>query len=175
MSASVRGEYLGMPLVINELEHDYREFFGYCAKHDLHLQNCDDCKMLRYQPTTACPFCASPKATWKPVEGKGTLYSYGEIHHAIQPVFRQYSPYLLLLVELDTQKGKPGEFDGIRFTGNLATADGELAPPEMVRSVGIGTRLRIVYKDAGEGISMPLWTIDETATQPARPWRYAIE
>ena len=113
MSTSVRGEYLGMPLVINELEHDYREFFGYCAKHDLHLQNCDDCKMFRYPPTTACPFCASPKATWKPVEGKGTLYSYGEIHHAIQPVFRQYSPYMLLLVELDTQKGKPGEFDGV--------------------------------------------------------------
>ena len=97
------------------------------------------------------------------------------MHHAIQPVFRQYSPYLLLLVELDTQKGKPGEYDGLRFTGNLATATGDLAPPELVRSVGIGTRLRIVYKDAGEGISMPLWTVDETAPQPAKPWRYAIE
>jgi uncharacterized OB-fold protein len=171
----VTGEYLGMPVAIDDLDKENREFFKHCANHDFHLQACDDCSMLRYPPTTACPYCASPNSTWKPVEGKGTLYSYGEIHHAIQPVFRQHSPYLLLLVELDTQRGKPGEHDGLRITGNLATADGELADDTLVRSVGIGSRLKMTFKDAGDDIAIPLWCIDEDAEQPDKPWRYAIE
>ena len=110
-----------------------------------------------------------------PVSGKGTVYSYGEVHHAIQPVFRQFTPYLLLLVELDEQRGEPAEFDGLRLQANLATAEADLAPPELVRTVGIGTRVRVVFKDIGEGIAMPLWTVDEEAEQPASPWRYPIE
>ena len=166
------GEYLGMPVAVDDLDIDNREYFKHCSHHDFHLQACDDCSMLRYPPTTACPYCASPASTWKPVEGKGTLYSYGEVHHAIQPVFRQHSPYLLLLVELDTQKGQPGEHDGLRITGNLATADGELADEALVHYVGIGSRLKMVFKDAGDDIAIPLWCVDEDAEQPDKPWRY---
>jgi len=38
--------------------------------------------------------------------------------------------------------------------------------------VGIGSRLRILFKDAGNDIAIPLWTLDENAQQPASPWRY---
>ncbi|MEE8042470.1 MAG: OB-fold domain-containing protein [Pseudomonadales bacterium] len=169
---AVQGEYLGMPIAIDDLDGDYQAFFRHCAQHELHLQCCDACGLLRYPLTTACPFCAQPEFTWKPASGKGTLYSYGEVHHVIQPVFRAHSPYLLLLVELDEQRGEPNEFDGLRVSGNLVTDSGELAPPELVERVGIGTRLRIVFVDAGEGIAIPQWTIDEEAEQPASPWRY---
>jgi uncharacterized OB-fold protein len=172
MTKSLTNEYLGMPVRIGELDHENREFYRYCASHDLHLQRCDDCDLIRYPATTACPFCSSPRATWTAVEARGSLYSYGEVHHAIQGVFRQHTPYLLLLVELDTQRGQPGEHDGIRMTSNLAMPDGELAPPEIVKKVGIGTRLKIVYKDVSDEVSIPLFTIDEDAEQPHHPWRY---
>ena len=45
----------------------------------------------------------------------------------------------------------------------------------MVKRVGIGTRVRMVFTDVTEGLSLPQWTIDETATQPANVWRYAQE
>ena len=125
------------------------------------VQQCASCGLKRVPPTTACPFCAHEASIWEPVSGRGTVYSYGEVHHAIQPVFRQFTPYLLLLVELDEQRNEPAEFDGLRLQANLATADGELAPPELVQSVGIGTRVRVMFKDIGDGIAMPLWTIDE--------------
>jgi uncharacterized OB-fold protein len=169
------GEYLGMSIAVNDLDAENHAYFAHCGNHDFHLQACNDCSLLRYPPTTACPYCASADATWKAVEGKGTLYSYGEVHHAIQPVFRSYSPYLLLLVELDEQRNLPAEFDGLRVQGNLATAGGELAPPELVRQVGIGTRVKVVFKDIGEGIAMPLWMIDDDADQPDPPWRYPVE
>jgi hypothetical protein len=130
---------------------------------------------LRYPPTTACPFCASPKSTWTTVEGKGEVHSYNEVHHAIQPAFRAVAPYMLLLVDLDTQKGKPTEYDALRVAANLVTPDGKFAPPDMVKKVGIGSRLRMVFVDVADGVSIPQWTIDETATQPAKPWRYPQE
>lgn len=172
---ALEGEYLGMPVLVDDLDQENLTFFSYCGQGELRLQQCRACGLKRYPPTTACPWCASPDATWKPVTGKGTVYSYGEIHHAIQPAFRRHAPYLLLLVELDEQRNEPARHDGLRITGNLATADGELAPPELVRRVGIGSRVRVVFKALGDGIALPLWCIDESADQPETPWRYPQE
>lgn len=171
----VEAEYLDMPVRIADLERESLAFYGHCANHDFRLQHCAPCDLLRYPPTTACPWCANPEATWRSVEPKGTLYSYGEVHHAIQPSFRAHTPYLLLLVELDAQKGSPTEHEALRVMGNLADADGNLAAPEVVRSVGIGSRLKMVFRDVGPGLAMPLWTLDDAADQPASPWRYPQE
>lgn len=171
---ALTGEYLGMRVHVDELDQENHAFFGWCGKHELRLQRCTKCNLLRCPPTTACPFCAHGEAEWVPVNGKGTVYSYGEVHHAIQPVFRTHTPYLLLLVELDEQKDEPAEYDGLRLQANLATADGDLAPPDLVKRVGIGTRVKVVFKDIGDGIAMPLWAVDEDAAQP-EPWRYPIE
>ncbi len=110
-----------------------------------------------------------------PVEGRGAVHSYTEVRHVVQPGFKPHSPYLVLLVDLDTQKGKPTEYDALRVVANLTTPDGILAPPEIVKTVGIGTRVRMVFSDVTAGLSLPQWTIDEGAAQPAKPWRYAIE
>ena len=98
-----------------------------------------------------------------PVEGKGAVHSYTEVHHAIQPAFKGHTPYLILLVDLDTQKGKPTEHEALRVVGNLATPDGKLAPPELVKRVGIGTRVRMVFTDVAPGLALPQWTIDDSA------------
>jgi uncharacterized OB-fold protein len=172
---TIQATYLGMPLVIDDLDGENLAYFGHCAAHDFHLQRCDDCKLLRYPPTTACPWCASPKATWTPVEGKGTVHSYEEVHHAIQPSFKGHTPYMVLLVDLDTQKGKPTEHEALRVVGNLTTPDGVLAPKDAVQRIGIGSRVRMVFTDVTDGLSLPQWTLDEGAAQPEKPWRYPQE
>jgi uncharacterized OB-fold protein len=171
----IQAQYLGMPLRLDDLEVENLAYFKYCAAHDFHLQACAECRLLRYPPTTACPWCAAPAAVWTRVEGKGAVHSYTEVHHAIQPAFKAHTPYLILLVDLDTQKGRPGEHEALRVVGNLTTADGALAPPELVAKVGIGTRVRMVFSDVAAGLALPQWTIDETAAQPAQPWRYPQE
>jgi uncharacterized OB-fold protein len=169
---SIKADYLGMPLTIDELDGENLAYFKHCAEHSFHLQRCDACHLLRYPPTTACPWCMNPSSTWVPVEGKGAVHSYTEVHHAIQPAFKPFTPYMILLVDLDTQKGKPTEDEALRVVGNLATPDGKLAPPDMVSQVGIGTRVRMVFSDVAPGLSLPQWTIDETAPQSDKPWRY---
>jgi hypothetical protein len=44
-----------------------------------------------------------------------------------------------------------------------------------VKTVGIGTRVRMVFSDVAPALSLPQWTVDETAQQPAKPWRYPQE
>jgi hypothetical protein len=45
----------------------------------------------------------------------------------------------------------------------------------MVKRVGIGTRVRMVFTDVAPGLSLPQWTIDDTAKQPDKLWRYPQE
>jgi hypothetical protein len=172
---AIQATYLGMPLDINDLDVENLAYFKHCAAHNYHLQRCDACGLVRYPPTTACPWCAHPQSTWVPVEAKGTVHSYTEVHHAIQPAFKAHTPYLVLLVELDTQRGKPTEHEALRILANFTTPDGTLAPAEQVRKVGIGTRVRMVFSDVAPGLALPQWTLDEAATQPAKPWRYPQE
>jgi uncharacterized protein len=51
----ISAHYLGMPLEINDLDHENLDYFAYCAKHDFRLQRCASCKLFRYPPSTACP------------------------------------------------------------------------------------------------------------------------
>jgi uncharacterized OB-fold protein len=169
---SVAGAYLGMPLEISALDRENLEYFRHCAAGAFHLQRCDECGLLRYPPTTACPWCASAASTWDEVEGRGVVYSYSEVRHAIQPAFRAHLPYLLLLVELDTQRGQPTPDEALRVNGNLVTPAGELAPPGLVATVGIGTRVRMVFTPVAPGLALPQWTVDESAAQPRPAWRY---
>ena len=68
---AIQATYLGMPLDINDLDVENLAYFKHCAAHDFHLQRCSACGLLRYPPTTACPWCASPKSEWMAVEGHG--------------------------------------------------------------------------------------------------------
>jgi uncharacterized OB-fold protein len=172
---AIRGEYLGMGLTVDDLDVENLEYFRHCAEHDFHLQACNACGLIRYPPTTACPWCTNLESHWTRLEGKGAVHSYSEVHHAIQPAFRDHTPYLILLVDLDTQKGKPSEHEALRVVGNLATPDGKLAAPDQVQRVGIGTRMRMVFSDVAPGLALPQWTIDDSAPQPANVWRYPQE
>jgi uncharacterized protein len=169
------GEYLGMPLSVDDLDVENTAYFRYCAAGDFRLQRCTACGLLRYPPGTACPWCSASDFDWSPVEGRGEVHSYGEVHQAIQPTFRAHTPYLVLLVELDAQKAQPSAAESLRLIGNLVSAEGDLAPPELVRQVGIGSRVRMVLVPAGDGMAIPQWTLDQSATQPAAPWRYPQE
>lgn len=166
-----RYEYKGMTLHLASIDEVNRAYFAHCARHDFHLQACAPCGLVRYPPSAGCPWCGAAEHAWRPVEGKGTVHAYHEVTHAIQPGFAPHTPYLVLLVELEVQRGVPSEHEALRVFGNLVTPDGALAPPQEVAKVGIGSRVRMVYTDIGEGMSMPQWTLDTGAPQPP-PWRY---
>ena len=168
----LNGDWLGMKLLVDDRDAENKAFFEHCGRGELRLQRWHSNGLLSYPPGSASPWDGTPDYEWDAVEGRGTVVSYCEVHHAIQPAFRDHLPYHILLVELDEQRGRPTEHEALRLVGNLVTPGGELAPPDVVKSVGIGTRVRAVLCEVGEGFALPHWTVDESAEQPESPWRY---
>ena len=165
---AIKADYLGMPLSLDDLDVENLAYFKHCAAHDFHLQQCETCNLLRYPPTTACPWCMSPKARWVPVEAKGAVHSYSEVHHAIQPAFKAHTPYLILLVDLDTQKGKPTEHEALRIIANLVTSD---LRPEPEANVAIGKRVRVTFQDLSEDFALPQFTLTDEPPE-GRVWKF---
>jgi len=155
---TITANYLGMPLDISGLDTENLEYFRHCAAHAFHLQACSACNLIRYPPTTACPWCASPDARWVPVDGRGTVHSYTEVHHAIQPGFKDWTPYAIVLVELDEQRGTPTPDEALRIIGNLVTAD---FAPEPESKVAIGKRVRVVFQDLAGDFALPQFTLTD--------------
>jgi len=160
-------EYRGMNLVIPENDSEWREYFAEARKHRLVVRRCQSCGLLRYPPTAACPWCMELGFTWEPLSGRGTIYSYEIVVHAIQPGFKEMAPYAVVLVELDEQRGKPTADEGLRVVANLVTPDFK---PEAEVNVGIGVRVRVVFQDLADHIALPQFTLsDEPAA--GTPWR----
>lgn len=168
----ISGQYLGMALSIPDLDADNATYFRFCAQGELRLQRCTACRLVRCPPGSSCPWCMGNSFDWITMSGRGTVYSYTEVRHAIQPAFRAHLPYLALLVELDEQRCQPTEHEALRLIGNLALPDGTLAPPGVVRTAGIGSRVRAVFAPAGPDIAIPLWTLDDVPQTYPPPWRY---
>lgn len=121
----------------------------------------------------SCPWCASPDSEWSSVDGRGEVHTYSEVHHAVQPGLAQHLPYLVLIVDLDVQRGLPSPHQALRVVGNLVDSEGNLASTADIEAVGIGTRVRLVFTDVAPGLALPQWTIDKDAHQPAAPWRWS--
>lgn len=171
MTGPMTGMHLGIPLSIDAADQENQAFFRFCGAGEFRLQRCERCDLLRYPPSTGCPYCGAPRSSWVPVEPSGAVFTYADVPHAIQPAFRDHLPYLIVIVQLDTQTGQPGPEDGIRVAGNLVTPDAAFADPDLIARVGIGSRMRMVFRPVGDGFALPMWTLDEGVPQP-QPWRY---
>ena len=87
--------------------------------------------------------------------------------HAIQPGFKDWTPYPVVLVELDEQRGTPTEHEAIRIIANLVTPEFR---PEKDDDVAIGKRVRVIFQDLTEDFALPQFTLTD---QPpvGRVWR----
>ena len=162
-------EYRGMTLVIPDNDSEWKEYFAAARAHRLILRACVACGRLRYPPSHGCPWCADLGWTWREVSGRGTIHSYEIVVHAIQPGFRDWAPYPVVLVELDEQRGQPTADEALRIVANLVRPDFR---PEAEENVAIGKRVRVVFQDLADQVALPQFTLSDEP--PAgRVWRLA--
>jgi uncharacterized OB-fold protein len=159
--------YRGMTLVIPDNDSEWGDYFRHARGGRLVMRACTACGLMRYPPTHACPWCEDLGWTWREVSGRGTIYSYETVVHAIQPGFRELTPYTVVLVELDEQRGAPTPDEALRLIANLVTPD---LAPEDERAVAIGKRVRVVFQPLADHIALPQFTL---ADEPpgGRVWR----
>ncbi|MBI2872663.1 MAG: OB-fold domain-containing protein [Chloroflexi bacterium] len=161
-------EYRGMLINLPDFDRERKEYFEHAAQKKLVVQKCKGCALLRWDPGPACPWCQSLEWTWQQVSGKGTIYSYEIVTHAIQPGFRDWVPYPVALVELDEQRGKPSPDEGVRLITNVVD---ENFNPEKEENVGIGKRVEVVFLPVAEGVFLPQFKLSKE--QPTeRVWQF---
>lgn len=160
--------YRGIMLSIPENDSEYKGYFEAAGEGRLVVKKCSDCGLLRGEPGPGCPWCTSLNWEWQQVSGKGTIYSYQVVAHTVIPSFRDLTPFAIVLVELDEQRGQPDEYDGLRITANLLDENME---PEKEENVAIGSRVEVVFIDVGEGFSLPQFKL--SGEPPQGPvWRH---
>lgn len=162
-----RVEYRGMALLVPETDSEWRGYFEAARAGRLAVRRCAECGRLRYPPGAACPGCASLAWGWQEVSGRGTIYSYEIVVQAIQPGFRDWAPYPVVVVELDEQRGVPTPDDGVRLVANLLKPD---FTPEAEERVAIGARVEVCFQPIAPDFALPQFRLaDEASAGPL--WR----
>jgi len=113
-------------------------FWQAAAEHRLVVQRCMRCGRTRLPPAPLCPDCRSEEADWKPVSGRGELYTYTIVHRAIaagQPL-----PTVIAVIALE-------DAGGVRMISNLVGAT-----PEEIR---IGLPVELVWEDMSAELAIP--------------------
>ncbi len=161
-------EYRGMNLIVPENDSEWREFLKMAREHRLAVRKCAACGLVRHPPTRACPWCADLGWSWHEVSGKGTIHSYEIVAQAIQPGFREWAPYAVVVVELDEQRGRPTPDEGLRMVANLLRPD---FTPEPEENAAIGKRVRVLFQDLAPEIALPQFTLTGEVPE-GRVWRF---
>ena len=160
-------QHRGLTLVVPDNDSEWKEYFAHACAHRLMMRACTTCGLMRYPPTHACPWCTELGWTWREVSGRGTIYSYEVVVHAIQPGFKDVTPYAVVLVELDEQRGVPTPDEALRVVANLVTPDGGM---EDAKSVAIGRRVRVVFQDLADHFALPQFMLTDEHPE-GRVWR----
>jgi uncharacterized OB-fold protein len=100
------------------------------ADRQLVVQRCDDCGLFRHYPQPLCPDCQSPRWTWTPVSGRGSVYTFTITHQAFHPAWSNRVPYAVATVELE---------EGVRMVTDL--------PSEDVERVAIGMPVEVFFEE----------------------------
>jgi len=148
--------YRGMTLLVPDNDSEWAEYFAHARAHTLMMRACTACGLMRYPPTHACPWCMDLGWRWQEVSGRGMIHSYEIVAHAIQPGFKELTPYPVVLVELDEQRGRPTPDEALRIIANLVKDD---LSPEAEARVAIGARVKVVFQDLADHFALPQFTL----------------
>ncbi len=100
----------GRPLPV--ADHDSTPWWAGLAEHELRLQRCCDCAMLRWPPRALCNRCGSLEWSWVAASGRATVASWIVSRHRFGDAFDV--PYVVVMARLDEQDDivVPGAYGG---------------------------------------------------------------
>ncbi len=113
------------------------------AQHRLTVQCCDNCQYCRLPPAPICSECQSNKSHWEEISGKGTLYSYTEVHRAVAT--GQTLPFVIAIIQLDMDGIGTG--NSVRIMSNIVDAN----PDELE----IGKAVSVAWETMSDTVSLP--------------------
>lgn len=117
---------------------DTQPFWDGCARGELLLQRCLSCRTYRHPPSPRCHVCLSANHEWIRASGRGALYSYVVVHHALNPAWEEDVPYIVAIIELA---------EGPHIMSNLVDVPKD--------RVSIGMALTVCFQRASDEFVLP--------------------
>lgn len=129
--------------VPNDLD---RPFWDACNEDRLLLQHCTRCDRFQHPPEPACDSCGSAdQLAWRPVAGRGTIYSYGVVYDTPIASLQGDQPYNVAVIALD-------EAPGINMMSHLPGTPGDEVP--------IGAPVTVLFEvTPATGQKVPEWQV----------------
>lgn len=117
-----------------------RPYWEAARRHQLVLQYCRSCGDFQHPPEPSCAGCGSRELTWRPVSGKGTVYSFIVDRRLLIPGFRE--PYVVAQINpLEARR------DTVRITANIVGCD--------LEAVRIGMPVEVTFVPVNERVTLP--------------------
>ena len=115
-----------------------RPYWEACRRHELLVQCCRSCGVVRFPPAVLCPECLSEEAEWKKSSGKGKVLSFVVFHRLYHPGFEGELPYTVALIEVE---------EGARLISNVVGC-----PPA---EVACDMPVEVVFEDVTPEVTLP--------------------
>lgn len=117
---------------------DNREYWEYCKKHELRMQQCKNCSYIRFPPSILCPRCHSMDTEWIKLSGRGEIYSFVIYRVPYHPSYADDIPYVVAFIQLT---------EGPRMESNITDCNAE--------DVQIDMPVDVYFHDVTDEISLP--------------------
>jgi uncharacterized protein len=115
------------------------EYWAALASGRLLVQNCQECGRRQFYPRALCTQCGAVPV-WEEVSGRGTVYTFTIIRQNGVPPFRDETPYVVAMIELE---------EGPRLMGNITGCS--------VDEVRVGMAVRAYAVGVEPGMAIPMW------------------
>jgi hypothetical protein len=113
-------------------------FFAAAKRHQLVVQRCASCGLLRFPPRELCSGCWSRDADWTPVSGRGEVFSFYWMHQIYHPGFAGEVPYAVVVVRLE---------EGPHVLSNLLGCTRE--------QLRVGMPVEVTFEDVSDTVTLP--------------------
>ena len=75
-----------------------KDYWDGVARHELRLKWCPRCRKAHHPKRIVCTFCGNSRADSARASGRGTVYSFSEVHRAAIDAFAKAAPYIVGVV-----------------------------------------------------------------------------
>lgn len=123
--------------ILPVVTEDNSPYWASSREHALQLPYCVACGRAFYPPQSRCPRCLKDGIEWRPVSGRGTVYSWVVVHQVYDRSFADRIPYVVATVELQ---------EGPRLITNIVNCD-----PAAVQA---NMPVRVVYNDVTDEVAL---------------------
>ena len=135
MSADTAASY-AKPLPVITPEN--KPFWDACKAGELRMQQCTDCRHIRYPINLVCPRCLSSGAEWVRLSGRGTVFSYIVFHQVYHAAYKDDVPYNVAMIQLE---------EGPRMFSNVVGVPND--------AVKVGDPVEVLFDPVTPEVSLP--------------------